>query len=53
MAEPQPRQVQRRIDDGAADTGTLVKLGLVDPQPTPQYEGLFVEPDVPPVDSPE
>ncbi|WP_405699055.1 hypothetical protein OG209_05060 [Streptomyces sp. NBC_01383] len=53
MADPQPRQAQRRIDSSAADTGTLVKLGLVDPQPIPQYEGLFIEPDVPPADSPE
>lgn len=44
MDEPQPRQVQRQIDDGAADTGTLVQLGLAEPPPVPQYQGLFVEP---------
>lgn len=44
MPDPQPRQVQRRLDDGAADMATLVDLGLAEEQPIPQYEGLFVEP---------
>ncbi|MDP5310363.1 hypothetical protein [Streptomyces poriferorum] len=42
--QPQPRQVPPRIDDSAADTGTLVALGWIEEPPTPQYEGLFVEP---------
>ncbi|MEK8146644.1 hypothetical protein NKH18_51400 [Streptomyces sp. M10(2022)] len=38
----------RRPDDGAADMGLLVNLGLVEKQPIPQYASLFVEPDIPP-----
>ncbi|MFD7861884.1 hypothetical protein [Streptomyces sp. NPDC059783] len=53
MADLQPCPVTPRIDDGAADTRTLVDLGLADPPPTPQYVGLFVEPDIPPADGPE
>ncbi|MFG2631289.1 hypothetical protein [Streptomyces sp. NPDC048473] len=54
MADFPPRQVQRRLDDSAADMGTLVDLGLVEKQPKPQYAGLFVEPDIPPLnDEPE
>ncbi|MCX4786452.1 hypothetical protein OG369_09740 [Streptomyces sp. NBC_01221] len=54
MADFPPQQVQRRIDDSAADMGTLVDLGLAEEQPVPQYAGLFVEPDIPPaVDEPE
>ncbi|MFF3129817.1 hypothetical protein ACFVRD_48475 [Streptomyces sp. NPDC057908] len=54
MADIPPRQVQRRIDDSAADMGTLVDLGLAEEQPVPQYAGLFVEPDIPPLaDEPE
>lgn len=51
MPDPQPRQVQRRIDDGAADMATLVDLGLAEEQPVPQYEGLFVEPTPAPTDT--
>ncbi|MEU1434087.1 hypothetical protein ABZ438_08300 [Streptomyces sp. NPDC005786] len=47
MPDPQPRPVQRRLDDGAADMATLVDLGLADEQPVPQYQGLFLEPDLP------
>ncbi|MFB8033416.1 hypothetical protein ACFC5Z_10735 [Streptomyces sp. NPDC056004] len=50
MAEFPPQQVQRRVDDSAADMETLVDLGLVEEQPVPQYAGLFVEPDIPPLD---
>ncbi|MEU2674231.1 hypothetical protein ABZ622_36280 [Streptomyces sp. NPDC007164] len=53
MADIPARQVQPRVDDSAGDMGTLVDLGLVEEQPTPQYEGLFVEPDLPPVDEDE
>ncbi|MER7806178.1 hypothetical protein [Streptomyces sp900116325] len=51
MPDIPPRQIQRRVDDGAADMGTLVGLGLAEEQPQPQYEGLFIAPpDLPPVD---
>lgn len=54
MADIPPRQLQRRIDDSAADMETLVDLGLAEEQLTPQYVGLFVEPDIPPLaDEPE
>lgn len=49
MSDSPPRQVQRRLDDSAADTGTLVELGWIEEQPVPQSVGLFVEPDVPPL----
>lgn len=52
MPDTPPRQVQRRIDDSAADTATLVHLGLVEQQPQPMYTGLFLEPDLPPADEP-
>lgn len=45
---PEPRPVPRRVDDSAGDMTSLVELGLAEPQPQPSYEGLFVEPDVPP-----
>lgn len=47
MPDTPPRPVQRRVDEGAADMGTLVDLGLVEEQPEPQYAGLFLEPDIP------
>ncbi|MCX5108319.1 hypothetical protein OOK13_07225 [Streptomyces sp. NBC_00378] len=50
MTEFPPQQVQRRVDGSAADMETLVDLGLVEEQPVPQYAGLFVEPDIPPLD---
>ncbi|MEU2673630.1 hypothetical protein ABZ622_33170 [Streptomyces sp. NPDC007164] len=48
MPDFPPQQVQRRVDDSAADLGTLVDLGLAEEQPVPQYAGLFIEPDIPP-----
>lgn len=48
MSDIPPRQVRRRLDDSAADTGTLVHLGLIEEQPVPQYAGLFLEPDIAP-----
>ncbi|MFF1837851.1 hypothetical protein ACFVXE_27110 [Streptomyces sp. NPDC058231] len=48
MPDFPPRPVQRREDDSAADMGTLVDLGLAEEQPVPQYEDLFLEPDLPP-----
>ena len=53
MPDTPPRQVQRRVDDSAADMGTLVHLGLAEQQPQPQYTGLFLEPDIPPAEDPE
>lgn len=53
MPDTPPRQVQRQLDDGAADMTTLVDLGLADEQPIPQYAGLFLEPDIPPAEDPE
>jgi hypothetical protein len=45
---PDPRPMERRIDDSAGDMPSLVELGLAEPQPQPSYEGLFVEPDTSP-----
>ncbi|MBQ1118528.1 hypothetical protein [Streptomyces sp. C3-3] len=53
MADTPPRPVERRIDEGAADLETLIDLGLAEEQPVPQYEGLFLEPDLPPAEQPE
>ena len=47
MPDTPPRQVHRRVDDGAADLGTLVDLGLAEEPPDPQYANLFLEPDIP------
>ena len=43
---PDAAPVARRRDDSSADMGSLVHLGLAEPQPS--YEGLFLEPDIPP-----
>jgi hypothetical protein len=45
---PDAVPVARRVDDSCADMGSLVNLGLAEPQPQPSYEGLFLEPDIPP-----
>ncbi|MFB6675620.1 hypothetical protein ACFCWG_24980 [Streptomyces sp. NPDC056390] len=45
---PNAAPVARRRDDSSADMGSLVRLGLAEPQPQPSYEGLFLEPDIPP-----
>jgi hypothetical protein len=45
--QPTARPVARRIDPAAADTETLVDMGVLPEQPTPEYEGLFQEPDWP------
>ncbi|MFD5875719.1 hypothetical protein [Streptomyces sp. NPDC060322] len=50
MPDTPPRQVQRRMDDGAADLETLVDLGLAEEPPVPQYTELFLEPDIPPAE---
>ncbi|WP_157872256.1 MULTISPECIES: hypothetical protein [Streptomyces] len=43
---PEPRPMDRRVDESAGDIPSLVRLGLADPPPEPSYEGLFLEPDV-------
>ncbi|MDQ0694180.1 hypothetical protein [Streptomyces sp. W4I9-2] len=53
MPDTPPRQVERRIDEGAGDLETLIDLGLAEEQPVPQYEGLFLEPDMPPAEEPQ
>lgn len=46
------RSTQRHPDNG--DTGTHLASGSAAQLPTPQYAGLFIEPDLPPlVDEPE
>lgn len=48
------RTTQRHPDNTAGDTGAHSAPGTVAPLPTPQYAGLFIEPDLPPlVDEPE
>lgn len=42
---PDPRPVPRRRDDAAADTSTLVQLGVVDDPPTPAPPAPPPEPD--------
>lgn len=45
---PTARPVQRRVDESAADVATLDAMGVIEEPPPPQYEGLFIEPDLPP-----
>ncbi|GAA2991507.1 hypothetical protein Sfulv_01740 [Streptomyces fulvorobeus] len=49
MSYASPRQAQRRVDDTPADRQTLTGPGLDGEQPKPQYAGLFMEPNLPPV----
>lgn len=44
MPDPAPRTPRR--DDTAADAASLSSMGRLDPQPTPQWSGLFLEPDL-------
>ncbi|MET8330849.1 hypothetical protein [Streptomyces sp. NPDC005181] len=46
MADAPPRQVQRRVEPRTGGT-------VAGPPPAPQYAGLFIEPDIPPVEEPE
>lgn len=48
-----PRQAQRRADNDPPKTGDRAEAVLAAGRTAPQYEGLFVEPDLPPADSPE
>ncbi|MFF1921182.1 hypothetical protein ACFVW8_11495 [Streptomyces sp. NPDC058221] len=47
MADTPPRQAQRRSDESAAGPAAEAP-GRVEAVPTPRYQGLFVEPDLPP-----
>ncbi|WP_328907762.1 hypothetical protein OG230_34835 [Streptomyces sp. NBC_00234] len=49
MSYASPRQAQRRVDDSPADAQTLAGPGHDGGQPKPQYAGLFMEPNLPPV----
>ncbi|MDW4900676.1 hypothetical protein RB625_19895 [Streptomyces californicus] len=50
---PEPIPMQPRPDDTAADTGTLVEMGVVEEQPTPAEPDPAPEPaDEPPADTP-
>lgn len=48
MPELAPR-TSRRVD-GDADASTLERMSRLPEQPTPQWSGLFLEPDLPPAD---
>uniref|UniRef100_A0AAU3GVF2 Uncharacterized protein n=1 Tax=Streptomyces sp. NBC_01401 TaxID=2903854 RepID=A0AAU3GVF2_9ACTN len=47
MTDTSARTTQRRSDGTSA--ATTADTGTTAPLPTPQYAGLFVEPDLPPV----
>ncbi|MFG2593258.1 hypothetical protein OG379_20830 [Streptomyces sp. NBC_01166] len=52
MTDTPARTAQRHHD--AASAATIADTGASSPLPTPQYAGLFIEPDLPPVaDEPE
>ncbi|MFC8227755.1 hypothetical protein [Streptomyces sp. NPDC057287] len=52
MTDMPARTTTRRPDSTSA--ATAHDTGLASPLPTPQYAGLFIEPDLPPVtDEPE
>ncbi|GAA2802812.1 hypothetical protein GCM10019017_55640 [Streptomyces showdoensis] len=44
---PSIRPAVRSADLPAADAETLVDMGELPEQPTPEHQGLFVEPDWP------
>jgi len=48
---PTQRPVSRRVDETAADTGTLADMGLVPEPPTPSTSP-FLEPNFPPPEEP-
>jgi hypothetical protein len=56
MPNRPPRQLPPPPDTGMADAGTLVDIDVLEPQPEPpppEYQGLFLEPDIPPATDPE
>jgi hypothetical protein len=46
MPEPVARAPRR--DTAAADAAGLERVGCLPEQPSPQWSGLFLEPDLPP-----
>lgn len=50
MPEPVARPPRR--DDSAADVASLERMSRLPVQPTPQWSGLFLEPDLPPESPP-
>ncbi|MFH8926408.1 hypothetical protein ACH4D4_05070 [Streptomyces pristinaespiralis] len=48
LESPTARPATRRVDESAADVATLDAMGVIEQPPPPTYEGLFVEPDLPP-----
>jgi hypothetical protein len=48
---PTARPVQRRVDEAAADAGTLADMGVVEEPPIPSI-APFLEPSFPPPDEP-
>lgn len=50
MPDPAPR-IPRR-DTTAADASSLERMGRLPEQPSPQWSGLFLEPDLPPESPP-
>lgn len=48
MSEPVPRTPRR--DTTAADATSLERMACLPKLPTPQWSGLFLEPDLPPVE---
>jgi hypothetical protein len=54
LESPTQRPATRRVDEAAADTGTLADMGVVEepPIPTPSITP-FLEPSFPPPDEPE
>ncbi|MER7053504.1 hypothetical protein ACH4MG_26965 [Streptomyces sp. NPDC017454] len=51
---PEPIPLRPRHDVGAADAGSLERMGRLDPQPIPEPAiRPFLEPDWPPEDEPE
>lgn len=50
MTDMPARTTQRHSTGTAADTGAqLAAPGSAAPLPSPQYAGLFIEPDLPPL----
>lgn len=47
---PEPALRPPRRDDTAADAISLERMGRLDPQPVPQWSGLFLEPEMAPAE---
>jgi hypothetical protein len=54
LESPTQRPAVRRVDEAAADTGTLADMGVVEEPPIPVPSiSPFLEPNFPPPDEPE